>query len=269
VGFSVSNISYSRTAPAALLRSDRAVQAATVGVVASPAAGASISRDIVSLTSSSVGSIALTQIGASLEAPARISNTLATADQALATIGGLLNDVHSTLTAARPDTIATDQSTIDLTLVQINQLASSTKFASEPLLDGSFTTSLNGSTLSLPSFATTSLGASPDGSNPLSSLSTGGRNSLSGADSAAIVTTAHIQVSTARSQISDFRAHAIQPAIDAGQSALEQLIASPVVSNLASANAHALLVRAQTLLQPDMAATTPNSQAQNVLHLIQ
>lgn len=271
MGFSVSNVSYSSTAPAAVPRSSRAVRAATDGVAASPAASTRISRDIVTLSSSSIGTIGLTQVGASLDAPARISNTLATADRALSTLGGLLGDVRSTLTAARPDTIATDQNAIDTTLIRINQIASSTKFAGQPLLDGSFTISLNNSALSLPSFATTSLGASSAGSLPISSLSTGGASSLAAAvaDPAAIVSAALSQVSTAREQIRNFRAQAIQPAIDAGQMALEQLATSPIVNDLASANTHALLIRAQTLLQPEMAATTPTSQAQNVLHLIQ
>ena len=249
MGFSAINNVYHFSGPSPVLRATPVVRA-TIGAIASPAAAPTIARDLVSLSPRNDVAFALANIGATLDAPARISNTLATADRALSRIGGLLGDVHSTL-SANP---SANQPSIDSNIKSIGQLAASTQFAGKPLLNGTFSTSLNGTTLSIPSFATTTLGLSDLTGDTIKST--------------AIVTAALAQVTTTRTLIDAFKSTAIRSTADAGQSALEQLVESPNLDGNSSASTTALLLRAKTLLSPAEAAGTSQSQARSVLALL-
>jgi hypothetical protein len=208
-------------------------------------------RDIVSLSSSALGTFGLAEIGNALDPSARVSNTLATADNALSTISGLLGDMQSTTSSSGLDAAIRDQGSIDVTLAAIDHLASTTQFDRQHLLDGSYSTTLNRVSLSIPSMATTSLG--------VHSLQNDTPNAT------AILTTALGQVRSVRQQISEFRSQAIQPVTDAGQAAMEQLIASPTIDDSGSAMTQALLLRAQALLQPESSANLSIPNSENVL----
>lgn len=273
MGISLNTINYPpATTVGAVARIPGRVQA--VALVGSTAAVTAVNakRDSVSVSSTGTERFGLSQIGAALEIPAKISNSLATADEALSTLGDLLGTVHSTLTATQPQTAANDQRSIDTTLASIDRLAVATTFGGKKLLDGTFSASINGTTLAIPSFATSKLGNTTlaTAGNSLASLSTNSGHSLiaSAENSTAIVTTAIHQVSSARQQIGDFQTQAIQPFTDAGQSALEHSIPSPSIESPGSAASNAILARAQGLLQPaaTLAAFAPNTN--HVLELL-
>ncbi len=229
-------------------------------------------RDSASVGSTGEARFGLSEIGAALESPARISNSLAIADQALFSLGDLLGNINSTLKASRPETITKDQDSIDGALSNIDRLAGTTTFRGKKLLDGTFSTSLNGTTLQIPSFSTSTLGTSDPGTsaNSLASLRTDGASTrrASSENQSAIVNAAIDQVSTTRQQIANFQTHAVQPLTDAGQSALEHLIESPTIDTAGSAASNAILARAQGLLQPTatLASFAPN--ADHVFDLI-
>ena len=273
MGISLNPINFpSATAIGAIAKAT--TQLSRIAAVAStaPVSEVNAKRDFVSVSSTGTERFGLSQIGAALETTAKISNSLATADQALSTLGNLLGTVHSTLTVTQPQTAANDQRSIDTTLASIDRLAGTTTFGGKKLLDGTFSTSLNGSTLAIPSFATSKLGNSTvtSAENSLASLSTNSGHGLTGSagNSTAIVTTAINQVTSARQKITDFQTQSIQPFTDAGQSALEHLIASPSIESPGSAASNAILARAQGLLQPaaTLAAFAPNTN--HVLELL-
>lgn len=222
------------------------LQGVSVTSPVAPLSPVAAKRDSVSVNSSGSERFGLSEIGAALETPARISNSLATADQALSTLGELLGSVHSTLNATQPGTAVIDQASIHSTFARIDQLTGTTTFGGQKLLDGTYSVSLNGATLSIPSFIT----------------------ATSEKPSVATVGTSIHQVSSTRKQIADFQTQAIQPFTEAGQSALAHLIASPTIDHADSAASNAVLTRAQSLLQPAATLNAFRPSAEHVLDLL-
>jgi hypothetical protein len=226
----------------------------------------------VSLIDSGRSVSALLSGHASVDDSTRLSNTLSTANDAIGVIGGLLGNIQHVLTAASDpvdplsqDT-ATEQSRIDAAVSTIDTIASSTHFGGQNLLDGSFTLTGSGSDLSLPSFRSTSLGASADAgaSPPLDSLITGAAKSLTSGNlhaASQVVAAALSQVSSSQQSISAYRLTALPPDLAARQFALSGIGVS-VADEL-------FVTAAQMLLAPAGAtAATANSQPQNVFGLI-
>lgn len=254
MGIIITNNVYLSAAPRISALRPAAVVRATAGVAASPVNPQNGVRDIVSLSPASDAAFALHKIGASLDAPAVLSNALATADEALSRICGHLGNVQSTLSVTSPADGRAGQQTIDSSIQNIDQITSSTKFAGKPLLDGTFTASLNGSALSIPSCSSTSLELRGLSSESAACIST--------------VAAAITRLSNTRSLISAFQSNVVQPAAHAGQDALEQLIESPTLDSASSASTTALLLRAQTVVSPSESASSSFPQASHVLGLL-
>ena len=274
MGISLNSVGSQRTTPVLPLNTTatRLPSVAAERLAFAPINELNAKRDTASVSSTGTERFGLSEIGSALEAPARISNSLAIADQALFSLGDLLGNINSTLKASRPETITKDQDSIDGALSNIDRLAGTTTFHGKKLLDGTFSTSLNGTTLQIPSFSTSTLGTSDPGTsaNSLASLRTNGASTrrASSENQSAIVYAAIDQVSTTRQQIAHFQTHAVQPLTDAAQSALEHLIESPTIDTAGSAASNAILARAQGLLQPSATLGSFAPKADHVFDLL-
>jgi hypothetical protein len=213
VGIAISGISAG--IPVGLLGVGAARQPATVSAV--PAVTRALGDSVSVSAPAAPAAAGLAQVGATLDAPARVSNALAVADAALERVGAVLGR---------------DRSENDD--VEIRQIASAAKFAGKPLLDGGYSASLNGSSITLPRVA--------------------------GLDGAADA------VTTGRADVARFRKDVIAPTLRAGQRAMEALAPGTSAENAGASLA--LLVRAKMLVNPQDAANTTLASGARTLPLI-
>jgi flagellin len=201
----------------------------------------------------------LLAMNAGIDETSRKSNALSTASDAIGVIGGLLNNIRGSLTAAAgsaPDLDA-EQSRIDGAIVTIDAIAGSTRFGGRNLLDGSFTVPGSRGAVTIPSFASPSLGAAAESETPapsLATLQTGGENALRTGDPSTrnqIVTTALSQVAGTQAHITGLLSamaaerSATLPADDASSAAtVSSFGADPSAASKATANSSAQRVLA-------------------------
>jgi hypothetical protein len=163
--------------------------------------------------------LGLAAISASVDHVARVSGALAVADDKLEQIGDVLS-------AGGPSTTT-------------DAIARSATFGGAPLLDGSYSATLNGHTLAIPSFLSRDLGSE-----------------------------ALDQLQKARTDITAFRSNAIDRAAHAAKSSAEDLLGDATPMDLDSAKSAALLVRAKAILEPSAVIGSSSRRAENVLALI-
>ncbi len=173
--------------------------------------------------SASDAGLALAAIADALANPAAISNALAIADDKLAQIANHLTPSPSERSAHL-----------------IDGIVDSAAFAGKPLLDGTYTATVNRHSLSLPSFRAIDLPAA-----------------------------AMQQVASVRQQISIFQSAAIDPVANAARTTAEKLAETgPSVDDASTAATLALLVRAKVVLQASDVNQSSGPRAENVLALI-
>ena len=188
-------------------------------------------------------------------------------------IGGLLGNIQAVLSAGSSGDPtydpATEQTRIDTAVATIDDLASSTQFGGQPLLDGTFIVQDAQGSVTLPSFQSQNLGGVNAGepgapSQALSSLVSGGTNDLSSGNlstAGQIVSTAVSEVNTAQRQISQYQSAPLQ-------ADLSVVLPPPIPGQFSLADAM-YLAAAQMLSNPLLSATAvANSSPQNVLPLL-
>jgi|SRR6185312_10734848 len=225
------------------------------------------------LIESGLASQNLLALNAATTAASQTSNALSTANDALGVIGGLLGNIQAVLSAGSSGDPtfdpATEQSRIDTAVATIDDLASSTQFGGQPLLDGTFSVQDAQGSVTLPSFQSQNLGAVNAGepgapSQALSSLVSGGTNDLSSGNlstAGQIVSTAVSEVNTAQRQISQYQSAPLQ-------ADLSVVLPPPIPGQFSLADAM-YLAAAQMLSNPLLSATAvANSSPQNVLPLL-
>ena len=214
----------------------------------------------------------LLEMNAGVDDATRLTNSLSTASDAIGVIGGMLGNIQSVLSAAAPGSgqpvdPATEQSRIDGAITTIDALASSTQFGGKRLLDGTFSLTRSGNSLSLPSFLSSTLGTTKTQTSSLDSLKSGGANDLnSGNHTAAsqIITSALSQIAGTQIQISGYLS-----GVGALNSTTVQLPSAAVPGDDTTADAMYTMA-AQMLNEPNLASlAAANSRSQSVLALLQ
>lgn len=190
----------------------------------------------------------------------RTSNQAATADAGLAQAAGLLTEANrlavanGNISGLSSEERAANQQQLDAVLSSLDRVGSTTQFQGSALLDGKFTLSASGQSITLPQVSTSALGQTEvDGLEyTLSDVYSGGEISTQSDPEAAqkSIAKAMSAVVSAQGQLGGFQQYTIQAGMQINDSAYEQ--ASSALSNIRDLNyatASAEITRAQLLSQ--------------------
>ena len=195
-------------------------------------------------------------MNAGIDKASRMSNALSTAGDAIGVIGGLLGNIQTVLHASGSASDAafdpaTEQTRIDSAITTIDAIATSSRFGGQQLLDGTFSVATSTGATAIPSFVSSTLGASnqPGASTAsLPSLVSGGANDLASGNLDAagkIVTSAMSQVGQTQARISQLQAASREESIgqsldaDTAPAAASEMFADPSTASSAAANSSA------------------------------
>jgi flagellin len=180
-------------------------------------------------------SAALAELSAHVDGASRASNVAAVADGAIGEISGQLVRARGLLVASAGTGLTeaerqANQLELDSVIANIDRLGSTASFNGQPLLDGSMTLSVDGSSITLPAISSSSVGVvDVDGQTlRLSDLRSGGAANLVDGDLAAaeaVIAEATSGVATARGKIGSFQ-RAAQSHVNNDLAAIEQLAAA-------------------------------------------
>jgi flagellin-like hook-associated protein FlgL len=222
------------------------------------------------LPESAISRSDLLALNAGVDDSTRKANSLTTANDAIGVIGGMLQNIQTVLVVSGPGNSvaidpATEQGRIDSAISTIDAIASTAQFGGQNLLQGNFSVTGTGSSLSLPSFLSAQLGvASKNNANvsttaPLASLLASANLATAGQ----IVASALSQVAATQIQITGY----LSGAADLAPTTV-RLPNANVPGNSKTADVM-FTTAAQMLNEPSLAAlAAANSSGQNVLELL-
>lgn len=216
----------------------------------------------------------LQTLDAEARALQRTSQIARTADGALATVSGLLQDLDALVRGSAndagrsPQEKRDNQIQVDSILDSLDRISAATSFGELKLLDGSARLVANGHEVALDSTAAADLGKTEidrTGYN-LAGLRSGGALSSDPAKAAEVVAAAIQQVATLHGRIGDFEGQTIDPRLGSISASMENAMAAvSLITDADLASENSQVIREELLKDATMKVIATNGQTADIV----